>query len=397
MSGRIKIAIGSAAAAALVLVGYFVLNPATPVSAQEIIEKAQAAEAAKSQQKGVLHMRTAFVLNIPQPGDPMTTESYLNIETSQYRDVTRNDQTGNPASVSGFDGTYLYSSDAAAVSTPLTVYKSPAPDGWAKTYDYTPGGQVNEEAIFEQLKQADNVQYLGKEKWVDGRDVYVIRASVDASKLKARGAEVSNAYSVLYFDAKTYQMVETKLGSDENGSEKLISDTKILVDEVLPASTSIAWDLSDLKGIALADDPNGEKTGPWLQSPDKGGAVVVPGIPNYRLSPVPEGFSENIAVSAPGAQEKLFMAQYRNDAGDYLVIESPANVPDSVMQQMTQTYHTASGLTLHLQGSDTPPTGMDKPDWMAVVDTPEGTFTLTSNLPLATVEQLAETLMGTKK
>ena len=53
-------------------------------------------------------------------------------------------------------------------------------------------------------------------------------------------------------------MLGNQVTVEKDGQEVLISSQRILADEILPAETRVAWDLSDLPGVKIVDDPGEE-------------------------------------------------------------------------------------------------------------------------------------------
>ena len=55
------------------------------------------------------------------------------------------------------------------------------------------------------------------------------------------------------FQHEDLQLVESQISVRKDGEDILINSVKYLVDEVLPAGSTVAWDLSDLKGISIVE------------------------------------------------------------------------------------------------------------------------------------------------
>lgn len=421
MSGRLKVlgltVSGAALATALVLAGYFFFNAPTPVSAQEIIQRAQRAQAAAAKSTGIEYARTENytdykVLSSGTPdGTTLVSEFYENLKTSQFRSITYDGANGNAVRVFAFDGANLYSNEGAEGgpaegASPLTVYTGAAPKGWVENYGIHNGPQIDQKEYFDYLSANPDTQSVQQEKWIDGRQVYVLRSSVPLTKFQMISggrktdappddANAPKGTSSTYFDATTYELVESKITAQVGGQEVRIVDYKVLEEKHLPANAPVKWDLSDVTGIALVQDPTGEKLGgPWIITTTVED-LVADGLKVYKLKDVPAGFTEHVAGSEPGAQEKLYLIEYKN-ADDGFADFQTGHSPQDIINNPDVTYTTTSGLKVYLQGSDTPEELTHKPFWFVAVVAPDATFVITSNLPSATLKTMLENTVEMK-
>jgi hypothetical protein len=399
MQKKLKIVL-SAALITLVLGALFLLRGVTPVSAQQILDRAYT-RLGETQAQGIQHLRIEHYQNFEAlPGTtkkPPTlkhlTESYRNAQTSQYRNVVTDTSSGLLVEVSGFDGANVYASavsEMGQASSPLTVYRSVAPRGWKDIYGDTSNQPIDAKAVYDDMRSDPNVKLVGQETWSDGRSVFVLRSS-QVDKLRVFAGQPVSGFSTLYFDATTYELVEQKMSIEQDSQEIVITDYRQLVNEILPAATPISWDLSDLKDIRLVDDPTGERTGPWMEAVSR--QELASRIKAaYLLQAVPEGFTELISVPVNPDQEPSFYAvDYRDQAGGYFRLDK-TEPPQGLTENTAEVYKTKNGLTLRFMDQRAASTQVQTIT-SAVVEAPNNTFMVTSNLPRDRVKALAETLV----
>jgi hypothetical protein len=197
----------------------------------------------------------------------------------------------------------------------------------------------------------------------------------------------------MYFDAETYKQLGYRMTMEKDGKEILLGSQKILVDEILPADTPVAWDLSDVQGITLVDDP--ERThGDLLPEVISEEQLAAKTQNAYLLKSIPEGYSLEISEPQikPGSTEPyIYIATYRK-ADDYFVIQSGAGFEvKAAIQGTDETYATANGLVLHFM--EEPKNRPEKSFTSALVEAPNDvSFIVTSTLSRETVKQWAEDL-----
>ncbi|MBN1537521.1 MAG: hypothetical protein JW908_12360 [Anaerolineales bacterium] len=116
----------------------------------------------------------------------------------------------------------------------------------------------------------------------------------------------------------------------------------------LPVDNLVVWDLSDLKGITIVDDPNGDYGDklPQVITPEELAAHTQ----GFLLDAIPEGFS--LEITAPPRQDNesvyIFVASYRNEADDYFVIQSAGNIAEVrfMESEFKDSFTTTSGLNI---------------------------------------------------
>jgi hypothetical protein len=179
----------------------------------------------------------------------------------------------------------------------------------------------------------------------------------------------------------------------------LISSQRTLLDEILPADSTIAWDLTNLQGINIVEDPNGEHSAPPKTAST---AISVEDLAAktdaaYLLKTIPDGFSLEIgALSEQPANEQFFYeARYTNQAGDYFIIRTLGKPLEDTAWK-GETYSTANGLILHFvdgAGADA-----KRGEFIsALVEALNGkTYAIDSTLPRDQVKTLAEELAPVK-
>jgi hypothetical protein len=376
-----------------------IFNNVTPVSAQVVLDKAYAAQASAARPaQGIEHIRTEMYNNysaLPEDqGMNTTIESYHDIESGNFRTVVLDSQTGKVLDVFACDGTYTYSIGARDVS-PLTVYRSPQ----SNVADLKPRNtdidtKASAKSMFDQLRQDPKVQLAGQETWADGRTVYVLRSQQQLKVMVTDGVERPTGEVLTYFDATTYEIAGYRATMQKDGKELRINSYKLLVNEILPKGTPVAWNLSDLQGkIAIVDDPD-RQNGDLLPEIVSEHDLAVKTKTGYLLKTIPDGYS--LEISAPPKQSAnepfIYIASYRTPANDYFVIQfTPgANNADS-----DETYTTSGGLVIHFMRAITDSSGRHFIE--AQVDAPDGAdFMISSTLPRETVKAWSELLVVVK-
>jgi hypothetical protein len=382
----------TAAALLLIFVAFTALwlRTPSPVSARAIFEHAYAAQ----QTQGIHHLRLEQYTNLelvsmiqgaklPSQEISSISESYRDLASGKYRSVTTNTADNRVTYVSGYDGSYLYSS--AEESTPLAVYRSPVPAGWYEIYGYDSmvANEMAPQEAYELARQAPDTTLVGEEQWVDGRQAYVLRASLSLAD------QAIEAYNLSYFDKTTYKFLESRTLIVQDGKESVATFARYLADEILPADAAVAWDLSDVQGITIVEDATGERTGPWLAAITQ--QELVARVPNaYLLSTVPEGFTQTIAASKHQGEENVYLIMYRSKTGSYILLQ-PDDGTNRITDEGATTYTTASGLTLTFK-----PAASEAEGTYAIVTASDATFSISSSLPRSQIEALAETLILAK-
>ena len=375
------------------------LRAATPVSAQQILNRAQQARAEVQATSGIRHLRIESYTNDEfLPGVAATIiENYLDFQTRNMRLVDFDSATGQVVGVLARDETYIYNGwkdYTSGSGSLLTIYRSPRPKGvWADQMGT--GLVLDDEALwFEAMRRDPNVE-AGRETWPDGRQVYVLRSQQPVEVYPGSGQQLLNGWSILVLDAQTYQAVEYRITIPWDGQEVLVSSSRYLADEVLPAGSYVAWDLSDLQGVQIEDGPHPAGYGGLQFDVISRQELASRTQSAYALRSIPDTFSEEISVmpeQLTGEQPVYYIVAYTSAAGDYLVLEA-WDGPRHLVELMDETYTTATGLELSFI-----PAGMSdlagNPLTQAIVQAPDGAlFILKSNLPREQVQALAEDLV----
>jgi hypothetical protein len=394
-----------AAVIVIAVIGVFLTQNATPVSAQQILARATAAQSAAARAVGIRHTkietyRNPQALDGEQPGMRTTGESYYDLGMGYMRSVTVND-AGKLTNVFAYDGKYTYSPGPTelGITGDPTIYRVPQ-NRLSSDLLFSEESTAAARQAFDEFRSSTNVELEGKQTWTDGRPVYVlVERNVPTSKqLSGNESGEPTGTTKMIFDAQTYQLLENETTTHRDGKDIVLFDFRILVDEVLPIGTAVVWNLSDLKGVTFIDDPNAEhgETLPEVITPQELAAHTVDG---YLLKSVPAGFS--LEISAPPHQEHesvyIYIAAYRTPGNsDYIVIQSGKG-PEDIANLGQDTYRTASGFTLYFL----PPVkagGANAKEYrMAIVAAPDGAqFVLTSTLPRERIQQLVEDLVNIK-
>jgi hypothetical protein len=383
------------------------LSGVTQVSAQEVLERAVQAqlhlEAETTQ--GIQHIRSENYFNLEGLAEDQGTntilDSYGDLQSGNFRTVTFDGKTGKVLDAFAYDGTYTYSQDYNAEGgndDPLTIYRTPQ-EQVAGLKPTVSGDGPSEKDLFEHMCTDPNVQLARQETWADGSKVYVLRSQQKMKVLVDGQIEQPDGLVTVYIDVGTYKQLGYRMTMEKDGQEILLGSQKILADETLPAGASVAWDLSDLQGIDIVDDPNREHVDllPEVISEQDLAARTETG---YLLKTIPEGYTLEISEpqrKAGSSEPYIYIASYRTEANDYFVIQSVGSRNEVEMQlkEADETYTTANGLVVYFMEERA--ASSDKQYISAIVETPDGTiFMVNSTLPRETVKTWAEELLPAK-
>jgi Putative zinc-finger len=403
----------------LAVLTVFVAQNVTPASAspQQILDRAYKAQTQVAPAQGIEHIRNEIYSNLEAKpdgqGEDTIVESYSDPANDNFRVVITNKATGKVLVVYAFDGSNAYTMDGTkdgqSSQDLLTVYRIPQnrPSLLGTRFAISTNGKLNgaldadAKNMFDRMRQDPHVELLGQETWDNGHTVYVLRSQQEINKLLIEN-QVARPIGLVtfYFDVKTYQLFGNRVTTEIDGKEVLISSQRTLLDEILPANSHIAWDLSDLQGIHIIDDPNKEHSIPEKLSPNMipAEALAAKTDSAYLLKTVPDGFSLEISVlpKQPANEPFFYEAGYTNKAGGYFIIRTFGNKPIEDTSWADETYTTASGLVLYFvdQPSITPIGGEFNGGLM---QTPDGkTYAIDSTLPRDQVKALAEELVLVK-
>lgn len=392
----------STLAAVLVLsvVVVVIANSVTTVSAKEILNRAYQAQSQQAPAEGISHIRSEVYSNLEalpeDQGMDTIVESYSDLQTGYFRLVTTDSKTGKVLDASAYDGTNTYSPDYKTEKTQnvtLAIYRTP--QGQVALKPMVEDKQ-DEKTLFEKMRSDPHVTFVGKDTWDDGRHIYILRSQQRVKAIINGEPEMPDGSITIYFDANTYKQLGYRMSMEKDGQEILLASQKLLVDEILPEDTAVVWDLRDLQGITIIDDPNREH-GDLLPEVISEQDLAAKTKNGYLLKTVPEGYT--LEINAPPKQSAnepfIYIASYRTSANDYFVIQAGTEQPRKIYKDTDETYTTASGLVLHFMKdfSDS----SDKQYTSAFVEAPGGVvFMINSTLPRETVKAWAEDLAPIK-
>jgi hypothetical protein len=400
---RILSAVG--ALALIIGVIFIALNLTTPVSAQQILERATAAQSAAASGQGIRHVRIEHFENLLgqsgiQAGNKTLIESYENasngvgssqILAGHFRSITT-DANGKIVDAGASDGSFYYSTYPNTPGT-LTIHRTPVgEDGRKKLIG--DGTAADERAIFDQFRSNPRVELVGKETQANGSQVYrlIDRNYQIEAQPNAQEAKTFTGSMTMIFDAQTYQLVETERMVRKGGEDIVLDSVRFLTNEILPADSAVAWDLSDLKGARMVDDaPPQADPAANVQIKTISEHELAAHVQAYVLKPLPEGFTQAIIYAPrPSGQdhdvaEVNYQKQGEDVFGMMFVGVMDAGFVDANFYDGS--YKTASGLVINFS------TGSGK-GTSGILTVPDGTsFLLGSSLPREQVQKLAETLV----
>ena len=386
----------------------FMANNVTRVSAKEVLDRAYQAQTQAAVQ-GIEHIRSEIYSDVEANGQGMDTivESYSDPTNGNFRVVTTDQSTGKVLQVNAFDGSDVYSSDnmpdGQPREDPLTVYHNvQGPNSLTKqkfmsgmNRKLNPAQDDESTFMFEKMRSDPQVELAGQEAWDNGHTVYALRSQ---QEIKVMGNdEITHPMGLVtfYFDVDTYHLLGSRVTTEKDGKEVVVSLQKTLLDEILPAESNVAWDLSDLQGITIVEDPNGEHSAPDKPSstPSSAEELAAKTDSAYLLETVPDNFSLEIGIlpDQPAGEQFFYEARYTNQTGNYFTIRALGKpVEDS---RTDETYTTASGLVLHFiaQRADDP---QSEEFTSALIEAPSGkTYAIDSTLPRDQVKAFAEELI----
>jgi hypothetical protein len=396
----------TAAVALLAVVAFFAINPPTPVSAQQILERATSAQSSAKPSQGIWHERIEVIDN-PQAlagdgaGVKTTTEDYSDLASSLNRSVTT-DASGKILSVYSMDGSYTYTFDtssAAGSATPLVVTKIPFSQNPEKETGVA-DPNASAQALFEQFRTNPGVKLEGKLTWMDGSQAYALVDENYQTQKLADGKESKTLIGStrMVFNAQTYALLESQTSLRKDGQDVAINTVLFLVDEILPANSPVAWDLRDLKGATFVDKS--------AQQPESSEVIPQPVTMRdlaghkdvYALATIPDGFTLQIFAAAgqPQGQPYTYELTYSNPAKENFDLMAVGEMgPGFVAANFYDgSYVAANGMVLNFSSANP-----DKSTGgtSAILTLPDGSsFLLTSTFSREKVEALVENLVAVK-
>ena len=399
MRNRLILVTGMAVVA-IALVAVWTFKFVSPVSAQQIIERASAAQSARGQ--GIWHYRIEIYKNPQalagdQAGTTTIEESYDDLAKGLDRSVTK-DADGKIVEISAQDGSFSYWMPKPGDGS-LPVQRTPLVPDNTKQVQSGDGVDTSATALFDWYRNNPNVELQDKQNWIDGSPTYVLVDRSYQTSKSAAGQEVK-AYTgstKMVFNADSYALLETETTVVRGDQDIVIERVRFLVQEILPAGSSVAWDLSDLKGISFIDvaatpqvDPQNDPTIPVDISMQELASHPL----TYALKTIPAGYSMRIvaapkqAADQPYAYEIIYSGP--GDANIDLMavgIMEPGFIATSFYDG---SYKTAAGLVLNFSSSH--PEGSKSTSSM--LTTPDGvSFLFSGTMTRAEFEALAEQIV----
>jgi hypothetical protein len=399
---------GLAGVLALSVLAILVARNVTPVSAREILDRAYEVQTQQAAGQGIQHIRNEIYSNLEalpeDQGMDTTVESYLDLQTGNSRLVVTDNKTGRILEAYAYDGSNAYTSEATKdtkIGQPgegaLTIYRTPQNQPADISQKLLSGNkELDAKTMFDKMRSDPQVQLTGEETWEDGRTVYVLRSEQPIKVLVANELQQPTGIVEVYFNVDTYELVGNRVTMQKDGKELLISLQRTLMDETLPEGTSVAWDLSDLQGVNIVDDTNGEHAQSEVTSVE----ALATRIPSaYLLRTVPDGFSLEISVLPKQFVNRsmngpfFYEAGYINQAGDYFIIRAFDNKKLEDTSWADEIYTTASGLVLYFVNQPS----IDPKFTGGLMQAPNGhTYAIDSTLPRDQVKALMEDLVLVK-
>jgi type II secretory pathway pseudopilin PulG len=244
--------------AVVLVLAALLVQTATPASARQILDRAYAAQTQAALTEGIEHIRNEIFSNLEakSDGQGMDTivESYSDPVSGNFRVVITDKETGKVLQVYAFDGSNAYTSDSMKggqqSDVTLTVYRSPQNRPSLLGTKFASGNNrklnaaLDAEAknMFDKMRQDPHVELVGQETWDNGHSVYVLRSQQEIKLLVENQITHPMGLVTVYFDVDTYQLLGDRVSMERDGKEVLISRQQILLDEILPAESNIAWD-----------------------------------------------------------------------------------------------------------------------------------------------------------
>ncbi len=397
-----------AAVVVVAVVAFFAFKPATPVSAQQILERATAAQSAQAAGQGIQHSRMEIFENHQalQGGGTLTVvDDYFDPAQGNFRRTTF-DAAGKILDISANHAAYAYSSyppagappaGAVQAAGPITVWRTPLDPRKVKS-SRALGPDIQDNSLFEQFRNNPRVRLEGVETWTDGSRVYVLIDDNYQTQKQSDG-QVEKTFTGtvrMVFNTKTYQLVESQISVRKDGKDITIDSVKYLVDEILPAGSAVAWDLSDLKGITVVDQPAVKQ-----ESGDPGfktltiEELTARTQTSYLLRTNPEGFTLQIVAAndQPKGQPFAYETNYTGPNGETFDLMAIGLTDEGFIKSnfYDGSYKSASGLVVYYS------TASHKDSTSAILTTPEGnSFLLGSSLPRDRVQTLVDDLAPVK-
>ena len=388
-----------ALAAVVLVAAVFVLNSATTVSAQQILERASAAQSALGTGQGIWHILFETYQNpkaIPgdKAGTKTLTEEYFDLSANRFRTITR-DAVGEIVSVYASDSAYFYTTNGP-IDASRTIYRMPLSKGEAsRPYAGDPASVAKN--VFDQFSNNPRVKLEGKITWSDGSQAYALVNENYQTHKTPDGQDEQTLIGATraVFNAETYQLLEIQTLVHKDGNDILIQSIRYLTNETLPAASPVNWSLSDLKDVVFADGPKAEQGSAEVQSKTISADELAQYGEAFVLKTIPEGFTQEIILhlSSVKGQPPSFEVNYTNPAKEFFGLQAVGSMDPGFVETnfYDGSYKTAAGLTLHYTTSSHDSTSGNT---SAMLVAPDGNcFLISSTLPREKVQALAEDLI----
>jgi len=387
----------------LAILAVFVARNVIPVSARQIMDRAYEVQSQQSAEQGIQHIRTEIFSNLEtlpeEQGMDWIVESYFDLQSGNFRLVSIDIKTGKITDALAYDGSYEYNSEGTKSNTPdgsaLMIYRSPLTQASALSqklrFRYGVEG-LDAKTLFDKMRNDPNTQLAGKETWEGGLQVYALRSQQPLKVLVDNNVAEPMGLVTVYFEVDTYRIAGSRVTMEKDGKELLISLERTLMNETLPAGTSVDWSLNDLQGVTFVDDLNGEHASPKVISVEE---LASKTDSAYLLKIIPEGFSLEIDSLGKRAADQLFFyeATYTNEVGEYFTIRTFSDKPLEDTSWADETYTTASGLTLYFVNQ---PSTEPKFTGGLMQDPNGNTYAIDSTLSRERIKELLEDLVLVK-
>ena len=390
----------------LTVVAIFLAAKTTPVSAQQILERASEAQASAEAVAGILHNRVQIYQNpgvVEGEGNTTITDDYFDYASGYYRSETR-DENGNLINISATDGTYSYYAPVVdergttVIERTPVENKQPASTNTDEASDETstPAQRNNvtatTHAAFDQFNNNPRVEVEEEKTWTDGSPVYVL---VNRSYQTQKTSEGSTdgfltGTTRMVFNKETYQLLQIETTVHVDDKDILIQKVDFLLTETLPADSVIVWDLSDLENVSFVDASKSTEREVITDTLTR--HELAQHTQAYVLDPIPAGFSEEILAIDYESDEAYdsYEIHYRNaDDGTFSMQAIGALETNFVEENFYDgSYMTTSGLVLYFSPSSS------EDSTSAMLAAPDGNgFLLFADMSREEVTNLAETLV----
>ncbi len=390
-----------AAITLLAVVAIFVANTATTVSAQQVLDRAFAAEL-QVDGASIRHSRLEDYENPRavegiETGTTTIIEDYADSTNGYFRRVTR-DSSGKILEIVAFDGAYSYAmkrGSASADGSSVIVERTPV-SGTRVKGARTSDPAAAAKALFDNFRTNPRVTLEGKVTQADGRQAFVLVDQNYQTQKPVNGQNDKsyNGSTKMVFDAQTYELLQAETSVRINGKDLVIQSVRYLVNESLPTGSQVAWDLGDLKGVSYANQPAAGPNNGNVQVETISVQQLVAHTPTWLFKTMPAGFHLKITAvtNQPQDQPYEYELNYNSDDGQTFGMQAVGIMDTGFIETnfYDGSYKAASGLVLHYS------TG-GKGGTSAMLATPQGTsFLIISSLPRDRVQSLVEDLMLVK-